>query len=327
MGRHNSSLKFQLHQRMQGLVSFGESKHQAKQEYKQYCQENNIKYNPSKTVGIHSINTYNSYKQTSENFEKWIKSNTNIKKIDDIDKPTVIKFLQERQENGCSPYTVSKDMSALNKILNMDVTKKEANLMERSYKNVTRSRVEHQHDHKYNANNYSNQITVAQAFGLRRESIYGGEYQLKDISLYKTIQGDLRACVIEKGGRYREAPCLKKYEAKINELYPNIRTIDIKPNEVAFNKQEFKNLYNSSGSSKLFDEYTSKIDNHAYRGQYADRLYQELVRGQNVVPGYTSQYNDSGVIKGYDKAICRQVSMALGHNRISVVTQHYLGQH
>lgn len=327
MGRHNSSLKFQLHERMQNLVCFGQSKHIAKQEYKQYCKENNIKYNPTKTVGIHSINTYNSYKQTSEIFEKWLKTNTDIKRLDDVDKPTVINFLKERQDNGCSPYTVSKDMSALNKILNLDVTKKEADLIERSYKNVTRSRLSCEHDNKYNANNYSNQIAVAQAFGLRRESIYGGEYQLKDISLYKTSSGNIRACVIEKGGRYREAPCLKQYEDRINELYPNIRTIDIKDTEVAFNKQEFKDLYNSSSSSNLFNEYTTKIDNHAFRGQYADRLYDELIRGQNIVPGYSEQYNDSGIIKGYDKAICRQVSMALGHNRISVVTQHYLGQH
>lgn len=327
MGRHNSSLKFQLHQRMQQLVCFGESKHQAKAEYKKYCKDNNIKYNPTKTVGIHSINTYNSYKQTSTEFEKWIKRNTDIKNINDIDKPTVISFLKERQDNGCSAYTVSKDMSALNKLLNLDVSKKEADLTQRSYKSVTRSRLEHEHDHKYNANNYSNQITIAKAFGLRRESINGGEYQLKDVSLYKTSHGDLRACVIEKGGRYREAPCLKAYKQQINHLYPNIRTVDVKSNEVAYTKEEFKNIYNTS-NNKIFDEYTSKIDNHAFRGQYADRLYEELRQGQNIVPGYDSnKYKDTGFIKCYDKQTCRQVSLALGHNRISVVTQHYLGQH
>ena len=56
----------------------------SKTEYKQYCQDNNIKWNPAKTVGIHSIGTAEAYRQTINEFGDWLKDNH--KEVDNLNK-------------------------------------------------------------------------------------------------------------------------------------------------------------------------------------------------------------------------------------------------
>ena len=326
MGREkNGSLIYQFTRKLHELKAFGESRHEAKKIYKKYCEDNNIKYTQGKTLGIHSLNTADSYRESGVEFCKWLRENhKNIKRLDQITSEQAYEWLRMKERKGSSAYTISKDMSALNKVIRLELTKKEGNLTNRSYKNVTRSRESKAHDSKFNKRNYEHQILVAQAFGLRRESILGGQYQIKDVSMYKDAAGNVRVSVIEKGGKYREAPCLKSFENKIKELYPDLRTIPVNSDTYAFSKDQFKNVYNSS-NKVLFDTYTSKIDNHAFRREYANKLYQEIYSGMNIVPGYLiEKYNDSGETNGYVNAICRAVSIALGHNRINVSIQHYL---
>lgn len=147
--------------------------------------------------------------------------------------------MQERQSQGKSAWTLSKDMSAFNKIFNHGLTKKEVGLQERSYKQTERSRMERNHDNKFNAKNYERQITFAQAFGCRRESIYGGQYQVKDVSLFR-YNDKIYASFIEKGGRYREAPCLASMQSQIEKMFPNIQERE------PLTKQQFQELYQSS---------------------------------------------------------------------------------
>lgn len=304
MGRNNKSLNHQFHERMEQLNCIGESRHLAKAEYKQYCQANGLNYNPCKTVGIHSFNTYESYKQTSKEFTSWIKSNyPEIKNINHITKDMCVNYLRMRQET-CSAYTVSKDMSALNKLLGHDIRKSEADLRERSYKDVTRSRYERQHDANIDTNRYSKQIMIANAFGLRRESFVTGQYALKDVSIYSN-KGELYCSVIEKGGRYRNAPCLENYK----ELLKNNFNI-YEREHLTIN--QFKEIYADS-TNKLFIEYDTKIDNHAYRSEYATNLYHQLASSEPVE-----------LYRGWDKEAVQQVSHALGHNRLNVVVEHYL---
>lgn len=311
MGKYKN-LTIQLNNRINNMLAIGESKHAAKEVYRRQCNENNIKWNPAKSNFIHSIKTASAYRQTVGEFCSWLKEDKkdiwDTKDIGKIDKSTAYEYLRYREERGCSAYTVSKDMSALNKVLGYDLNKKEGNLKERSYKDVTRSRLDSKEDTKYNPKNYSNQIEFARAFGLRRESIYGGSYQVKDISLFKNTDNDKVYCsVIEKGGRYREAPCLSSYQGQIEQRY-NIE--ERQPLE----KEEFIDLYNKS-NDLLFDKYTEKIDNHAFRGEYARALYNEIAENKDEIK---TDY------RGYDKDIVLEVSDALGHNRPSVVVEHYL---
>lgn len=311
MPRKSNNLKYELHQKINSLLRIGESKHQAKQDYKKYCQENNIKYNPSKTEGIHSIKTTEAYRQTVNEFSGWLKANhKEIRNINQIDKSVAYEYLKHRENSNCSAYTISKDMSAINKILDLGLNKKDGNLQQRSYKNITRSRDTRAHDSSYNAKNYQNQILLAKAFGVRRETVLGGTYQAKDVSLYKN--GDnVFIRVIEKGGRFREIQCLGQYKDEISKVF-NVQ------NGQPLTKQEFQDFYKSS-NNYLFDKYTTKIDNHSFRAEYATLRYKELLeekqrQGQEILKTY---YN-------YDKELVLKVSQELGHNRPSVVVQHYL---
>ncbi len=289
---------------MQQLNCIGESRHQAKHEYKQYCQDNGVAYNPTKTIGIHSYNTYETYKQTSKEFASWIKrTHPEVRNIDRVTKNMCVEYLKSRQET-CSAYTVSKDMAALNKLFRTDINKSEAGLTQRSYKNITRSRNDCTHDKSVNLDKYSDQITVAKAFGIRRESFVDGQFALKDVSIYQE-KGQVYCSVVEKGGRYRNAPCLDEYKEIVKEKF-NIcerETLTV---------DKFKELYSES-NNKLFSEYSNKIDNHAYRAEYATNLYKQLANPAS-----------SDLYRGYDKPAIQEVSKALGHNRLSVVVEHYL---
>lgn len=303
------NLTIQLHARINALLAIGESKHEAKNEYRRICEAHGIKPNPNQTNFIHSVKSANGYRQTVSEFCGWVKEHRidvwNSKKLDKLDKDICYSYLKYREDQNKSCCTISKDMSALNKVLHHDLNKKEGGLAYRNKEVTTRSRTPKAMDLKYNPKNYTAQIEIANAFGLRRESIIGGDYQIKDISF--SLRDDKVYCsVIEKGGRYREAPCLEKYQDSILQKY------DIKERD-SLNKEEFKEIYHDKGDL-LWDKYTTRIDNHAFRGEYARALYRELCESKGDV---TSDY------KGYDKELVRQVSNALGHNRLCVVTNSY----
>ena len=300
-----------MHNKINSLLRIGESKHLAKQVYKEYCEANNLPYNPAKSPFIHSVSTADAYRQTIKEFCAWLKTEKpevwKTKDLEQIDKKICYEYLQTREKQNCSAWTISKDMAALNKILNLGLNKKEGGLQERSLKNITRSRENCDHDQKYNPANYKEQIEFAKAFGVRRESVKGGQFQVKEDSLFKK-DGKIYVSVIEKGGRYREAPCLTKYQSSIESKY-NIQERE------SLTKEQFIEVYYNSNSNYLFDNYTSKIDNHSFRAEYATNLYQELAEQKDNIE------ND---YRGYDSTILRKVSQALGHSRISVVVDHYL---
>jgi len=305
------NITIQMHQKIDSLLRIGESKHLAKQAYRQYCEENNLPWNPSKSPFLHSIGTTENYRQVIGEFCTWLKTEKpevwKTKNLSNIDKKIAYEYLQDREKQGCSAWTVSKDMSALNKILDLGLNKKEGGLQERSLKNITRSRENCEHDTKYNPDNYINQIEFAKAFGVRRESIQGGQFQVREDSLFKK-DGKVYVSVIEKGGRYREAPCLSAYQNAIQQKYK------ITERET-YTKEQFVEAYYNSNSNYLFNTYTNKIDNHAFRAEYATNLYRELAKQKETVA------ND---YRGYDSAVLKEVSTALGHSRINVVVDHYL---
>lgn len=305
------NITIQMHQKIDSLLRIGESKHLAKQAYRQYCEENNLPWNPSKSPFLHSIGTTENYRQVIGEFCTWLKTEKpevwKTKDLSNIDKKIAYEYLQDREKQGCSAWTVSKDMSALNKVLDLGLNKKEGGLQERSLKNISRSREQKEHDAKYNPANYKDQIEFVKAFGVRRESIYGGQFQVKENSLFKK-DGKVYVSVIEKGGRYRETPCLSNCQKAIEEKY-NIQERE------PFTKEQFIEFYSCNQSNYIFNNYTSKIDNHSFRAEYATNLYKEIAEQKDSIE------ND---YRGYDSTILKEVSEALGHSRISVVVDHYL---
>ena len=103
-----------------------------------------------------------------------------------------------------------------------------------------------------------------------------------------------------------------------------IRTVEVMPelSHVILNKVAGRN------PNELVwrpDEIRSRMDVHSYRRQYANYLYSSRARDLNTLSRSEKYYcrNDkAGTI--YDKRAMLEVSLALGHNRISVIAGHYL---
>ena len=288
------SLSRQLHERMQSLNRIGESKFAVKMALKNYSKDNGVYINPLKNDGIYSYNTYSTYKQTSIEFTKYLEKNyPGIKKVEDITKDHAKEYLLDRQAAGKSKWTVDKDMAALNKVLQFNLTKKEVGLNRKFYHESTRSRGDAKMDLKYNPENYKDQITMAKATGIRRESML----KISNKDFIRDVQGNITSLTVkEKGGKIRTIQILDSAKNEITKIV----------NEYAAGK---------TPNEPLFNKYTKKIDNHAFRAQYARNLYAQLAEEMGDKKDYQGKW---------DKDILKIVSRNLGHERLTVVTQHYL---
>ena len=174
------SLSRQLQKKLYQMNKFGQSKHKAKKEEKERCQKTGEKWLSSRVDGIYSYKTLQAYKQTVREFSKWIKENySDVKKANEVTKEIQIEYLKYRQDCDLSAWTIKKDLAALNKVFNNKITSSDADLNQRNYKDIKRSRKEVESDKRYNPENYKDQIILSKASGTRRESILGGDYQLK----------------------------------------------------------------------------------------------------------------------------------------------------
>lgn len=299
--KYSKSLNHQMHERMQKMNRIGESRHEAKQQSID-----------GKTEGIFSKSTYDNYKQVSVQFVKWLQANhSEIKHVDDVPRSVLIEYLQEREKGGLSPNTLSRDLGALNKLFGTDITKKEAGLSQRSYKKITRSREQKDYNKQYNPKNWQKQIDIARGFGIRRESFVTGDYRLREGSLYR-VNDKLYVAVVEKGGKFRNVEVREDMQKTIEQHFPNVQE-----RETLYSEREFREAYEKGElGSVLFDRYTSKIDNHALRREYAQEKYKEIV---NRLKDARNDY-----YKEYDKRAIAEVSKNLGHNRLRVVVKHYL---
>lgn len=285
------------------MSRFGEKKHDAKYEHREYMDLKDKKWNPAKATGIFSFNTFEVYKKESANFVKWIRNKyPEIKKIDDITNNQIGEYLkaQDTLKNPdkpdgfhYSPFSISTKMASINKLLNRDIQKKDFNLRGRSYKKITKGRTEKAHHKEVNLDKYSNQIKIAKGTGLRRESMLN----LKPKDFIKDSKGIvIKVKLTEKGGRTRESSVLNEYKNFITNF-----------------------IKEKDNDKKLFTEYPNRINNHKYRREYAQKIYKEI----------NQEYKNKGIIvkndyRGFNKEIILKVSENLGHSRPSVVVENYL---
>lgn len=289
MGRNNSSIAHQFHEKMEDINQIGESRHQAKNEERAKNKAEGITA-PVIIQGIHSFNTYKAYKQTLGEFTSWMTSNNiKYKTIGDIPRSTYKTYLLERQDRGITAASLSKDMAAFNKIMDLGLTKKEIGLKARSYKDITRSRVARSHDTRYNPENYSAPILFARASGCRRMSVL-----IVEKKSFKMEDGlPVSVHLKEKGGLNRDAFILPEYRKALASV-----------------------LASSPEKGPIFSDYSKLIDNHAFRGEYARELYAYYL-AQN--PGAKKDYRGL-----YNAKLLEMVSVNLGHRRPTIVFYNYM---
>ena len=199
-------------------------------------------------VGIYSIKTMQTYLQVCNEYGNWLKEQ-GIKRPEDYDiaKAMTRDYLEYRDAQGLSAWTINRDRAALSKIFGERI---EYNTTTRT-KDIVRSRYECEYEKHYNPNGkYKHLFDFCKATGLRRHEVE----QIKPTDL-KERDGRFFVVVQQgKGGKYRESFILPQYQKEVLELFKN-----------------------RQGEEKLFDKVPKNIDIHSLRGQYAKGVYNHII--------------------------------------------------
>lgn len=317
MGHKNKkSLVCQVSENLKSKLVIGESKHKNKID------------GISSREKIYSYGTYNSYLQQSIQFIRWCKSEYKCKTLADC-RNYADKYLQLNIDRCLSPYTLKLQVSALCKLYGCSSSDFIAT-PPRKRKNITRSR-----NTQINCNTEFERFCLST--GLRRREITA----LRGSSLIEENGQYYIAVNNGKGGRRR-----------ISEIVGT-------PEEIAF----VVDMMKKADNRKVFSEIPD-IDIHTYRAAYAKKVYLKYARERaeyknermilyhnRLVTTYTNKsevqeyYNSDGTLKKgftdvrsayhcrddkkhtcYDRLALLKCSQSLGHNRASVVAEHYLYQ-
>ncbi len=234
------SLGHQFFKALESKKAIGESRHIAKIIAKEQG---------GRVEGIHSYKTYESYKNSSKKFCKWIRSEyPHIKYISEINKEVCVKYIKHREQLGLSAYTYSQDMAMISKTLGISLTKKECGVANRSLKNITNNRI----DNGFRTDTGRIE-TIIRGTGLRRNELF--HLEVKDfLTSFKSATG----VVVTrggKGGKSRIVEIRKEYQGPIYEL---IKDLD-------------------SDSRVIIEEIPKELQTHRLRAEYAQNMYNELV--------------------------------------------------
>lgn len=244
---------------------------------------------------IYSWNTYKTYLKHNIYFINWAKENYKIKSLDE-GKQLVNEWLELRENQGLSPYTVKLETSALMKLYDID-SKDIFQSKARHRININRSRGEKIRDKHFSEANHKDLVRFCRATGLRRAELLqlrGTDLKIEnDKAFISVLRGS-------KGGRHRN-------------IY------------LEFDKDFIIDFMTSKGNNKVFNKIPNGADIHSYRAEFATNLYKKLERDIEAIPK-SEKYYCRKDLKGicYDKKAMLQVSQALGHNRISVIAGHYI---
>ena len=247
---------------------------------------------------IYSYGTLNAYLQQCCDFVKFAKSEYQAKTLEDC-RPYINEYLQHRIDNGNSSYTVKLTASALAKLYDCS-SRDFIQTPSRCREDITRSRDSAVRDAHFSEKNNKALVDFCCATGLRRHELAA----LSGNCLRQDNQGNYQIWVRSgKGGRSRCSP-------------------------VVGTKEEIQNvvsLCQKARDEKVFSKIHNAADIHHYRACYAERVYQAHARPISSLQG-SERYVCRGSQKGtvYDREALRLTSQALGHNRVSVVAEHYL---
>ena len=256
---------------------------------------------------IYSWETYRSYMKHCNYFTKWAKEQHGCKSIEQC-RPYVDEWLKSRSEKGLSAYTQKLEASALAKMYGCS-TKDFIKTDVRHRADISRSRGEKVRDRHFSEEKNKGLVNFCKSTGLRRAEL---KALTGDKLLEKNGQYFIKVDSGSKGGRYREAPVIEN----VKEVVERMQRV---------------------GNGKVFEKIPNGADIHAYRSCYATTLYNSLARPKEEIPydkinrgtghKYQSQvYFCQKDLKGvtYDKVAMLKVSRALGHNRISIIAEHYI---
>ena len=304
MGRNRKNITIQLNKRIDALLRIGEKK---------------VKVD-GRVDGIHSVKTADSYRGTAQRLSSVCKS-MDVRNIEDIDKSVIERYMEDYR--NASAWTISRELSATNKILGTSYTPSDFGFTQRrTYTSVKNNRGELPQSSTADKPENQDGLYFASVTGCRRSSITTATANDAVRNANGQIVG-FHFC--EKGGRERVSLVLPSERQNLTQWVDS------------------KLKSGHSPDAPLIDYISRNAGCHRMRGEYARELYTELKeakeRGVDAYDGrkyelfinrdkYDYSYNNprfrGDTIHGFDKDIALEVSFALGHNRLDVSLYSYL---
>ena len=310
MSRNKTNIKMQLNKTLDEKLRIGVKKTDSNRDTRNG-------YNSARYEGIHSIKTADTYRRTINTFGDFCKS-IGLKDTKQITEDTIRRFVDSRRDH--SSWTHSKDLAAINKVLDTSYTPSQFGIEQRKHENVVHNRQILTANSTADAPRNQEALWFASVTGARRESFD----QLKPSHAIRDMNGTVIGFhLIEKGGKPRNALVLPTAREAVTAF------VD-------------KNISEVGEDGQLIKPCDSNANPHYQRAEYAKEMYAQMVdhqsRGVDIYAGYRSTFLDerhyqnairhprykSQFVRGYDTRICAQLSQQLGHNRISVVINSYL---
>lgn len=212
--------------------------------------------------------------------------------------PYVQAFVDMLETHKYSAWSIHTWVSGVTKVLGLSL--ETYTLPKRERKDIKRSRNPVKSDMRFCASNHQDLVTFCRCVGPRN---YKELQRIRGIDLIDLTDGSYAVHIRGKGGKERNAP-----------VYGT-------PDQV----EMIISLMREAGNELVFPHVPTAADIHAYRAEYACRLYMASARAVSDIPSderYTCRKDMAG--KVFDMLAMQAVSLALGHSRLSVIAQSYL---
>lgn len=261
---------------------------------------------------IYSHQTAHMYNRECQRFAEYVREHSPDGRNTSLEaaRPYATEYIQMRANDpNISAYTVKMQASALGKLYDCkstefgytgvrhreDITRSRERMVisEKTGKEILNPRTNAGH---FSESRNRDIVEFARGTGLRRSELSelrGNQLVERDGRYYLDVTG--------KGGKERFAPVCGEHT------------------------QEIVERCREAGNNRVWDKVPAHMDVHHYRSQYATAMYKDLARERDDIPK-SDRYCCRNDLKGvwYDKQAMKEVSEALGHNRISVIAEHYL---
>lgn len=294
--KNKVSLYLQMCHTLESKLTIGRSKHQDK-------------LNHDTADHIYSYDTLTAYKKHCGYFVDYCKKNRGSRTLDQC-KPYIAEWLNTRSD--LSAYTIKLEAAAIAKLYGISTTDRSIfpETKSRTRSAITRSRSEAVRDKHFSKKNNANLIEFCRSTGLRRHELV-------------KLTGE---CLVNKDGRYYIY--VKQGKGGKSRFVPVIGNI----------QNVVDHFSGKTADDHVFDSVSGNADIHGYRSEYATALYKLCARPFDECihdPFYNPErkkYDANSVYRfrkdrsgqWLDKKAMLVVSKALGHNRISVVGEHYI---
>lgn len=337
MSKHkNRSLHQQKYAALHGMLTPGESKHEAKLDgsYSDY---------------IYSYSTYHSYSRHSEDFLVYMRAYHPEYTTLEACRPFVAEYLDNLVSTGIfSAHTIHLKAKALNKLFKITPDDPDYYHPPKRYrKDITRSRNESLRRDNFSVETNSELISFSTGTGLRRHelALTSGDDLYSREEIYTEI---VRLSAIPKKSMTRaDRKKLNAFHAIYQYTHDEQFFVYVPCGKgglaricpiIGDHVDEIVTRYRATpAGERLWPHIHSGADIHGMRARYAAQLYRIYARAIEDIPydklnkGSNHMYqsdvyvarNDMRGLK-FDRKAMQVAAKALGHNRVSVIASNYL---